>query len=76
VLDDKPAVILQTHDGDSFLNFIRQAGIRTTGSLPPAGEQPDMDWLFQVAASTGRPVIGPPMSPEEAEQILAASEPS
>jgi quercetin dioxygenase-like cupin family protein len=73
VLDDQPAVILQTHDGDSFLNFIRQGGIRATGATPPDGEQPDMDWLLQVAAATGQPVIGPPMSPEEATAIAAAS---
>jgi hypothetical protein len=33
-----------------------------------------MDWLLQVAAVTGQPVIGPPMSPEEAAEIVAASE--
>jgi mannose-6-phosphate isomerase-like protein (cupin superfamily) len=27
VLDDQPAVILQTHDGEDFLNFIKQAQI-------------------------------------------------
>ena len=73
VLDDKPAVILQTHDGDSFLNFIKQAGVRLTGATPPAGEQPDMDWLYQVAATTGQPVLGPPMTPDEAAEIVAAS---
>ena len=76
VLDDQPAVILQTHDGDSFLNFIKQAGTPATGPVPPDGGQPDMDWLFQVAATTGQPVIGPPMSPQEAARILAARDPS
>ena len=73
VLDDKPAVILQTHDGEDFLNFIKQAGVPATGPIPPDGEPPDIDWLFQVAASTGQPVIGPPMSPQEAAQILAST---
>lgn len=72
VLDDQPAVILQIHDGDSFRDFIKQAGVPATGPVPPAGDQPDVDWLYQVAASTGQPVIGPPMSPEEAALILAA----
>jgi hypothetical protein len=31
-----------------------------------------MDLAFQVAAQTGQPVIGPPMSDEEAAQIAAA----
>jgi len=74
VLGDQPAVILQTHDGDSFLNFIKQGGIPATGTTPPDGEQPDMDWLLQLAAATGQPVLGPPMSPEEAAEIVAASE--
>jgi mannose-6-phosphate isomerase-like protein (cupin superfamily) len=74
VLDGQPAVILQTHDGDSFLNFIKQAGVPVAGSMPPAGEQPDMDRLLQIAASTGQPVIGPPMTEAEAAQILAASD--
>ena len=74
VLDGQPAVILQTHDRDDFLNFIKQAGVPAAGPVPPAGEQPDTDRLFQIAASTGQPVIGPPMTEEEAAQILAASD--
>jgi len=73
VLDGKPAVILQTHDSDSFLNFIKQGGIPATGPVPPAGEQPSTDRLFDLAASTGQPVLGPPMSAQEAAQILARS---
>jgi quercetin dioxygenase-like cupin family protein len=74
VLDDQPAVILQTHDGDSFLNFIKQAGVPAGASAdsPPAGES-DMEAMLAIAAATGQPVIGPPMSGQEVEQILATA---
>jgi mannose-6-phosphate isomerase-like protein (cupin superfamily) len=73
VLGDQSARILQTHDGEDFLNFIKQAGIPAAGPVPPAGDQPDLNWLYQIADATGQPVTGPPMSAEEAAQILAAS---
>jgi mannose-6-phosphate isomerase-like protein (cupin superfamily) len=71
VLGDQPAVILQTHEGEDFLDFIRQAGIPATGPAP--ADQPGLDWLYQVADATGQPVTGPPMTAEEAARILAAS---
>jgi hypothetical protein len=74
VLDDQPAIILQTHDGDSFLNFIKQAGVPAGADAgpPPAGEA-DMEAMLAIAAATGQPVIGPPMTPQEAEQIQATA---
>jgi len=33
-----------------------------------------MGWLFRIAASTGQPVIGPPVTEQEAGQILAAGD--
>jgi len=74
VLDDKPAVILQTHDGESFLNFIKQGGVPAAGTDLADVPQQDMDWLLQVAATTGQPVLGPPMTAQEAAEIVAASE--
>ena len=38
--------------------------------LPPAGPI-DLDAAFQMAARTGQPVVGPPMSEEEAAVIAA-----
>jgi hypothetical protein len=55
------------------MNFIKQAGVPATEPVPPASEQPDTDRLFQIAAATGQPVIGPPMSAAEAAQILASN---
>lgn len=72
VVSDEPAVMLQIHSDDSFLTFIKAVGqpatSRTLPAGPPAG---DMDEALKVAALTGQPVIGPPMSDEEAAQIAA-----
>jgi mannose-6-phosphate isomerase-like protein (cupin superfamily) len=64
------AVLLQTHDAASFLTFIRRVGI------PGARPRPDLASLdYQamnnVAGETGHPVLGPPMSEEEARAIIA-----
>jgi hypothetical protein len=72
VVGDKPAVMLQVHADDSFLRFIRAAGEPTASrTLPPAGPVADLDSTFRIAADTGQPVIGPPMSEEEAARIAA-----
>jgi len=72
VLGDEPAVMLQVHEDDSFLRFIRAVGRPAAArTLPPAGPPTNLDTAFQVAASTGQPVIGPPMSEEEAVLIAA-----
>ena len=72
VVGDEPAVMLQVHADDSFLRFIREAGQpAATRTLPPAGPPGDLDAAFQAAARTGQPVIGPPMSEEEAALIAA-----
>lgn len=67
---DEQAVLLQTHDADSFLTFIRRVGA--------AGDQPrpdpaslDYAAMNNVAGETGQPVLGPPMSDEEARAIIA-----
>jgi mannose-6-phosphate isomerase-like protein (cupin superfamily) len=72
VVGDEPAVMLQVHAEDSFLRFVREAGQPTASrTLPPAGAPVDLDTAFQVAARTGQPVVGPPMSEEEAARIAA-----
>ena len=72
VVGDEPAVMLQVHTDDSFLRFIREAGRPAAcRTLPPAGSPVDLDAAFQVATRTGQPVIGPPMSEEEATLIAA-----
>jgi len=72
VVGDEPAVMLQVHADDSFLRFIRAAGRPAASrTLPPAGSVTDLDSAFRIAANTGQPVIGPPMSDEEAARVAA-----
>jgi hypothetical protein len=64
------AVVLQTHEGSDFLNFSRAVACR------PASPRPDLATLnFEamnaVVGQTGQPVLGPPMSADEAQVILA-----
>jgi mannose-6-phosphate isomerase-like protein (cupin superfamily) len=73
VLGDRPATMLQVHADDSFLRFVSTVGTPTTDRTLPTQPVPlDFDNAFQVAAETGQPVVGPPMTPQEAERVSAA----
>jgi len=73
VTSDEPAVMLQVHADDSFLRFIRAVGRPAPSRTLPPGLilATDMDAAIEVAARTGQPVIGPPMSEDEAALIGA-----
>ena len=73
-LDEKPAVLLQTHANEDFLNFIRRVGEPATDRTQAPDQPLDFDMLYRVAAETGQPVIGPPMTEDEAAMIVAAAE--
>jgi mannose-6-phosphate isomerase-like protein (cupin superfamily) len=74
VVGDEPAVMLQVHADDSFLRFIEAVGQPAASRTLPAGlPGTDLDTAFQAAAQTGQPVIGPPMSEEEAAAIAAGA---
>ena len=74
VVGDEPAVMLQVHTDDSFLRFIEAVGQPAASRTLPAGlPDTDLDTAFQVAAQTGQPVIGPPMSEQEAAAIAAGA---
>jgi len=75
VVGDEPGVMLQVHADDSFLRFIRKAGQPAPSRTLPPGRAlvTDMDAAIQTAARTGQPVIGPPMSDEEAAVMAAGS---
>ena len=67
---DDDAVLLQTHDADSFLTFIRRVGLPGDGPRPDLATL-DFSAMNRVAGETGQPVLGPPMSEEEARGIIA-----
>jgi quercetin dioxygenase-like cupin family protein len=72
VLGDDEAVLLQTHAAASFLNFIKAVGVPTSYPRPDIATM-DFTAMNAVAGETGQPVIGPPMSAEEALAIVAAT---
>jgi mannose-6-phosphate isomerase-like protein (cupin superfamily) len=73
VIGDEPAVMLQVHADDSFLRFVRTVGQPAASHTLPPGlvVSGGMDAALEVAARTGQPVIGPPMSEEEAAEVAA-----
>lgn len=73
VLDGQPASFLQTHADDSFMNFIRAVGVRATGPTLPAPGPLDREAVRKAAAETGQPLLGPPMTADEAKSIADAA---
>ena len=74
VVSDEEAVLLQTHARTDFLDFIRRGGVPADQRRPETSEL-DFTALHELAAETGQPVLGPPLSPEDAAAILAAARP-
>ncbi|HJT56949.1 MAG TPA: cupin domain-containing protein [Ktedonobacteraceae bacterium] len=72
-LDEKPAILLQTHANDDFLNYIRLVGAPAEDGTQPPDQPLDFDYLYKAAAATGQPVIGPPMTEDEAAIIASAA---
>jgi mannose-6-phosphate isomerase-like protein (cupin superfamily) len=62
------AVLLQTHDADSFATFIRRVGVPYDQPRPASLDYAAMN---EVAGQTRTPVLGPPMSEQEARDIIA-----
>ena len=67
----RSAVMLQVHADDSFLRFIQAVG--HPASSRPGPPEVDLNVAFAVAAQTGQPVIGPPMTEAEAQAITAGA---
>ncbi|HTS97488.1 MAG TPA: cupin domain-containing protein [Streptosporangiaceae bacterium] len=76
VVGDQPAVMLQVHADDSFLTFVKAVGQPAAGrTLPADASAMDMDAALKIAAQTGQPVVGPPMTDEEAALITGIPSP-
>jgi mannose-6-phosphate isomerase-like protein (cupin superfamily) len=74
VVGDHEARILLVHDNDTFRDLIRDLGTPATARIvPPQPVFPPPDELARVAATHGLTPIGPPMSVEDAESVLAAT---
>ncbi len=70
VVSDEEAVLLQTHAAGSFLNFMKAVGVPATEPRPDMATL-DFAAMNRIAGETGQPVVGPPMSAEEATAIVA-----
>jgi mannose-6-phosphate isomerase-like protein (cupin superfamily) len=74
VVSDHPARILLVHDNASFRDLVRDLGTPATARVVPNHPTfPPMNELAAIAASHGLRPIGPPMSAEDSERILAAA---
>ena len=74
VISDREARILLVHDNASFRDLIRELGVPASAHVVPAKPVfPSMDELARVAVSHDLTPIGPPMSVEDADAILAAA---
>jgi len=66
---DGPAILLQLHARADFLDFVRQFGTPARDRSARPSEPIDFARGSAIATSTGQPVIGPPMSEQEARAI-------
>ncbi len=75
VIGDHEARILLVHDNASFRDLIREAGVPAASHAVPT--QPvflSKDELARVAGSHDLMPVGPPMSVDEADAVLAAAD--
>jgi quercetin dioxygenase-like cupin family protein len=72
VLGNEEAVLLQTHDGPDFLTFIKTVGVPVQQPKPDMASL-DFEAMNRLAGETGQPVLGPPMTLEEAMGIAAGA---
>ena len=74
MVGDRPARILLVHDNASFRDLIRDVGVPAQARvLPDQPIFPSPDELARVAAGHDLTPIGPPMSAEVADAVLAGA---
>ncbi|MGH9079308.1 MAG: cupin domain-containing protein [Acidimicrobiales bacterium] len=74
VVGDHEARILLVHDNATFRDLIRELGVPAEVNVVPAKPAfPPMDELARVASANDLTPIGPPLSAEEAESVLAST---
>jgi len=74
VVGDCEARILLVHDNTSFRDFIREVGVPAGARIVPAEPVlPALDELARVAGTHDLRPIGPPLSAEDADQLLATA---
>jgi mannose-6-phosphate isomerase-like protein (cupin superfamily) len=74
VVGDRPARILLVHDNATFRDLIRDVGVPAQARvLPDQPIFPSPDELARVAAGHDLTPIGPPMSADDADAVLAGA---
>jgi hypothetical protein len=74
VVGEREARILLVHDNASFRDLVRELGTPATARVVPSQPVfPAMDELARIAASHDLRTIGPPVSVEDGDSILAAA---
>jgi hypothetical protein len=72
VIGDREARILLVHDNASFRDLIRHIGVPATARVVPSQPAfPPVEELARIAASHDLRPVGPPMSVEDSDSILA-----
>lgn len=74
VIGESEAKILLVHDNATFRDLIRELGVPAEARIvPPHPALPAPEVLAGVAATHDLTPIGPPMSAEDSDAVLAAS---
>ena len=74
VVGDCEARILLVHDNTSFRDFIREVGVPAGArTLPTEPVFPALDEFVRVAGAHDLRPMGPPLSAEDADQLLATA---
>jgi mannose-6-phosphate isomerase-like protein (cupin superfamily) len=72
VVGDRPARILAVHDNSTFRDFVAELGAPTAERVPPPVPSfPPMDELARAANQHDLRPVGPPMTEEQADEIIA-----